>query len=371
MNYLRSTDYDTFYIIGSKNRYGEITRNLVIQELIANGINSTRVPYRDLVSKNSSYLDEVITEINNYPNSVIIITAEDTFQKEIFESFNVNNINYANGHLIISFTLSSVLIYQLGYSNLDKTMFFVHGYDDFSNSITLDKRYSASVNGIVAEEFPLPSSFSIIADAIQQLMKSFTVSGSELPSEYGSYIFHQITNIPSAGPYEIYYNGLAQCQYRILQVDGTNQKFELISEDTFSMRAYVYPNENKDCDLRDEELIKASESMIIGVLFDIRSTEGAERWNEVQLVVELINQDGGIDGVLLDVEQNNYDGDYNNIVQYATELMESYNVVAYIGASTIEERKAIEEYLEEKGVLLFCIFSSFGEEVYKNIIMVL
>lgn len=339
-------------------------------------------PFRDISDVNNiSRIDEIMQAIKNYaPNgSFIINTAENEYQKVLYQKFNEFGLTYDKNYTIFSMDLNPIYMYNTGYENYKGSMILVHSYTGYENTTySFDRIFIDGINSMLINEiYPLDDDISLTYTVFEQLGRSITISGSILPSKYKPYLFRRSTPQPVAGPFEIYTSGFGQGAIRILQMNETvtsstsiTDPFELISYDTFSQRGYSFHDYKHTCNLLDDVVYKPTYSYVIGLLFDIESVYGAKRYLELQLIISLVNQDGGIGGLDIIIKHNGYTGDSTTITKYAKDFIDSEsNLLCFIGANTDQERKVFDNFLVKNELLCFSFTRSKGEVIYKNVIV--
>lgn len=364
---------EKIFIVSSKYSFANHTTRYLINELSALDYSEKDLPFSDLVSNNDTYIQNIVEHDVKYflpTGGIIILTCEEEFQYPLLRAFKSANMTSENGYSIISLNVNSIALKILGYDMFENHKYLSHYNEGNENeNYNFLIKYHDVINMMMNDYYPISGTMGILYNIYQQWEQAVKLCGYTNPKQYKKYIYHQPTPDPAEGPYEIYYNGYAQGKLRILEVskDGDYTK---VMEDTFARQPQTYQSGKQTCDWHDTNVVPggAINSYIIGVLYDVRTANGVKRYNELRMIVELINQDGGVNGRQLVVNQTNYDDDYKNIITAAKQLIDDPDFLCFFGTQSEEERQAIEPLLEEKDKLLFVFLDSNGEVTYKNII---
>lgn len=116
--------------------------------------------------------------------------------------------------------------------------------------------------------------------------------------------------------------------------------------------------------------IKPINNYKIGILFDIKTPEGFNHYENVQMMTEIMNEEGGINGVNIElILPNTSITNYLlNISDIIHQMNDVDDVIAFIGTSTPEERKLVNPILKSVGKLLYVFLRGEGEVTYSNIV---
>lgn len=144
-------------------------------------------------------------------------------------------------------------------------------------------------------------------------------------------------------------------------------------QDYFVRKANVFHNNTLDCSFKDNTVnpVQPISQYTVGLLWNINTEEGSRIYEETQMFIELLNQDGGINGRDLQSVTTAYNDDVSTLDGIVRELAKDTNLLFFIGTTTSEERIAINKTLIELNKLCFSFHSSPGNIAFRNIIIVL
>lgn len=359
-----------YYILSSKLRFAKTITSYLISQLTENGLSSEQLPFTDLLEPKDEDIKKMIDDdVKGFiPNGgYIIITAEEVYQSGIFKALKELGLTIDNGYTAISMNLNSITTKIIGYNIFHGNMYMVHVNEGSQGNDGFLKEFNLEIEHIMKDYYPISGTMGLFLNVLQQWNEAIELSGYSIPSVYKEYIYHKTTPTPSAGPYEIYYNGYGQGQMRIVKVTDAGV-FSIEYEDTFSRTPYAFSNDSFICDWTKADPIRPLDSYIIGSLFNTKSSNGVKRFNELTLILELVNQEGGVNGRNLKIITLNYDEDPDNIILCAEKVINDPNFLCYFGTDSEEEREILQPFLEEHDKLCFVFLDAHGEVAYKNII---
>lgn len=224
---------------------------------------------------------------------------------------------------------------------------------------------------LVGQNLPFTGTLGIGYNSFQQWASAVQLSSDD-PSVYKDYFYHQTTQSPVGGPYEIYYNGYGQGLLQIVEIkDSKKLVYNLLKQDYFARKANVFHNNTLSCSFKDgnENPVQPISQYKVALLLNVNTEEGSERYEEAQMFSDLINQDGGINGRDIEIVTTEYNGNPSELNDIVKELVLDDDLLFFIGTTDTEERNAINETLIEYNKLCFSIHSSPGQFAYQNIII--
>lgn len=253
--------------------------------------------------------------------------------------------------------------------------FITHYYDgySFNNHISpFLSQFKQEIFQSFSNMMPLTNIMAIAYNAFQQWSDAVILSADD-PDTYKSYFYHQITEDPAAGPYEVYYNGYAQGLLQIVKIVDPYGEYEQVIQDYYAREAKVFHNNTLECSFEDLTVnpIQPISQYKVGLIWNINTESGSKRYEEIQMLVELLNQDGGIYGRKLQVVTTKYDDDVSKLNDIVKNLCNDTDLLFFIGTTTTAERTAINKTLIDYDKLCFSFAPSPGNVAYKNIIIVL
>lgn len=150
-----------------------------------------------------------------------------------------------------------------------------------------------------------------------------------------------------------------------------NNEYVQLTQDYFARKADAFHNGTLSCSFKDDskKYINHVSQYKIGLLWNVKTLEGSRRYEETQMFVELMNQDGGINGRELKLITTKYNDDVSMINDIVIELCKDENLLFFIGTTTTAERNAINATLIEYDKLCFSFQPSSGQVAYRNIII--
>lgn len=334
----------------------------------SHGISSDDILGKKLTNNTEEYCDDVINSIYRFfpDGGLIYSVAEKNYTECIIKSiYNHPNMSFFN-YSFISTTIDELQMKDIGWEYVEGIYYLTYYWNgSYHETIEAFRKYYSK---LMDDEYPTVNSIALYYNMVFTWIYAMTLSASTQPSNYLPYLFHQILDRLVIKPYEIYTNGMGQSVLSILRIENRQSVF--VSDSMFAQEAKVFNNGSYYCNLNNNPPISQSIFYTIGVLFNIHDPEGLKRLDEIDLIINLVNQDGGINGRLLVSNYTGYDGDPQHIVKAAKELMYDKNLLCFIGGTSKAERDAMDDWLIDVDKLMFSIYPSTAEVNYRNIIQV-
>lgn len=143
-------------------------------------------------------------------------------------------------------------------------------------------------------------------------------------------------------------------------------------EDSFNRLENIFHNESLQCNWENGNNGTSIQNFYyISTLFNMNSEYASKRIDNMKLAIDIVNQNGGINGISLVLLKVDYDGNESKISDIYKSQIEKYpNILCFIGTDTTAEKDAVDEISSEYEIPIFSINPGAGEHSYKSIIHV-
>lgn len=210
------------------------------------------------------------------------------------------------------------------------------------------------------------------------LFKAILSSSSTLPSGYREFLYHTYIENLSYGKYEIYNNGIGKGETYIFKLNNACIS-EVVYSPSYVTDTYPFSDKSILCKFINGKMTQTTQAIYeVGFVLNEKEEADIITIDSLQLILELINYDGGIEEhLLVPVLISWTTGDNNEMVEKVKEMLERPDLLCLVGTTEYiiyicreNQRRAISQLLVDKKKLLISPLIAGGEVTYENIIQI-